>query len=49
MAWVATADELPLSDVVKVYWRGVQIKKILNGTSYIWPDPWEDAWNDTPV
>lgn len=46
MAWAPTAGDIDWSDVVQVKWRGHNIKKVLNGTVYIWPAPWEDTWSD---
>lgn len=39
-------SEIDFTDVVRVIFRGNWIKKIYNGSTYIWPAAWEDVWRD---
>lgn len=42
----ASVDEIDFTDVRRVIFNGNWIKKIFNGTQYIWPGAWEDVWRD---
>lgn len=44
--WVPTADQIELFDVARVKFRGIDIKKMLNATEFMWPGKWEDTWSN---
>lgn len=49
MPTAATIEEIDFAPVKQVKFKGQSIKRVLNGTVVLWPDPWEDVWSDVPI
>lgn len=37
---------MDLRDVVKAVNAGTEIKGLFHGTTFVWPDPWTDIWDE---
>ena len=38
-----------LAEATQVIWRGQTYTGVYNGTTFLWPDPWQDVWHDRPI
>jgi hypothetical protein len=39
-------EDIDFTGVTRIIFNGNWVKKIWNGTAFIWPGPWEDVWRD---